>query len=102
MTVDLVALSSVLGGFAGAAVVIGGAVKFIVCPLRKLIRQQEEFREDWYGELARPGRPAVPGVPERIRAIEAEFQPDHGGSMRDAVNRLELGLTEHISHHQNP
>lgn len=58
-------------------------------PLRRLARQNEEFREDWYGTPARPGRDPVPGVPERLARIEKELQPNSGSSLRDAINRVE-------------
>lgn len=96
---DLLTLSSIAGGFAGALVVIGGAIRFIVHPLRKLLRDNEEFRSDWYGSVARAGRLPVPGVPERLTRIEAEFAPDHGGSLKDAVTRIEHQLADHIAHH---
>lgn len=31
------------------------------------------------------------GMPERLDRIEAELHPNGGGSLRDAVNRLEVG-----------
>ncbi len=68
-------------------------------PLRRLAKQNDEFREDWYGQPARPGRDAVPGVPERLRRIEKELHPNGGGTMRDAINRLEQRLEDHIRSH---
>lgn len=75
-------------------------------PLRRLARQNDEFREDWYGTPARPGRAAVPGVPERLALIERELKPNSGSSLRDAVGRVEtrLGgvetrLDDHIRSH---
>lgn len=32
------------------------------------------------------------GMPERLDRIEAELHPNGGGSLRDAVNRTEVGL----------
>lgn len=68
-------------------------------PLRKLARQNDEFREDWYGVPARPGRVAIPGVPERLARIERELQPNSGSSLRDAVGRVEARLEDHIRSH---
>ncbi|MEU3456895.1 hypothetical protein ABZ671_25335 [Micromonospora sp. NPDC006766] len=76
-------------------------------PLRRLSQQNDEFRQDWYGTPARPGRDAVPGVPERLRRIETELHPNSGGTLRDAINRVEarLGgvetrLDDHIRSHR--
>ena len=72
-------------------------------PLRRLARQNDEFREDWYGTPARPGRVAVPGVPERLALIEKELKPNSGSSLRDAIGRVETRLEDHIrSHGGNP
>ena len=68
-------------------------------PLRKLARQNDEFREDWYGQPARPGRDAVPGVPERLARMEKELHPNGGGTLRDAINRVEQRLEDHIRSH---
>lgn len=84
----------------GAAVAVGAAVGR---PLRRIIQQNEqmarrndEFREDWYGTAARPGRDAEPGVMERLKGIEArqgrvesQLVTNGGSSLRDAVNRIE-------------
>lgn len=68
-------------------------------PLRRLARQNDEFREDWYGTPARPGRTAVPGVPERLALIEKELKPNSGSTLRDAIGRLENRLEDHIRSH---
>ncbi|MFI6333183.1 hypothetical protein ACIBBG_33525 [Micromonospora chersina] len=68
-------------------------------PLRKLARQNDEFREDWYGQPARPGRDAVPGVPERLARMEKELHPNGGGTLRDAINRVEQRLEDHLRSH---
>lgn len=60
-------------------------------------RKFGHFLDDALGEPARPGAPARPGWAERLSNIEAEFQPDHGGSMRDAVDRVEAALTAHLT-----
>lgn len=70
-------------------------------PLRKLVKANDEFREDWYGVSARPGRDAVLGVPERLRRIEKELQPNGGASLRDGITRLEARLEDHIRSHGN-
>lgn len=89
----------------GAGVVLGVILSALTLagligkPLRKLARQNDEFREDWYGQPARPGRDAVPGVPERLARMEKELHPNGGGTLRDAINRVEQRLEDHIRSH---
>ncbi|MEU5939417.1 hypothetical protein ABZ807_09520 [Micromonospora sp. NPDC047548] len=90
-----VAASVILGVVVSALVLAG----MIGRPLRKLARQNDEFREDWYGAPARPGRDAVPGVPERLSLIEKELKPNSGSSLRDAIGRVETRLEDHIRSH---
>ncbi|MEU9826621.1 hypothetical protein [Micromonospora chersina] len=84
--------------WAAAGVVLGAILSALTLavtvsrPLRRLARQNEEFRQDWYGMPARPGHDAVPGVPERLRRIETELHPNGGGTLRDAVNDAESRL----------
>lgn len=87
--------------------VVGGAIISIITlatlvgkPLRRLSRQNDEFREDWYGEPARPGRDAIPGVPERLSRIETELSAS--GSVRESIVRIETRLDEHIRSHPDP
>lgn len=96
---DLATLSTIGGG--GAAVLLAGAagVRAIAKPLRKLSRQNDLFREEWWGKEAEPmlNRPRTPSVPERLATIEAELKPNHGSSMRDAIDRVERHLADHIN-----
>ena len=90
-----IAAGGILGVLSSALVLAG----MIGRPLRKLARQNDEFREDWYGTPARPGRSAVPGVPERLSLIEKELKPNSGSTLRDAIGRLETRLEDHIRSH---
>lgn len=96
---DVVALATIGGG--AAAVVGTGLVlgRVIGRPLRRLLRQNELFREEWWGREAEPmlNRPRTPSVPERLACIESELQPNSGGSTRDAVDRIERALQRHIN-----
>lgn len=94
---DLASLATTAGGFAGAAVGIGALIKFVVAPIRKLLRQQEEFRDDWFGSPARPGRVAVPGIPERLAWIENQLCPHTNGSLYATVQNLDRQLTDHLN-----
>ncbi len=91
--------------WAGIGVILGVILTaltlaaFIGKPLRKLARQNDEFRLDWYGAAARPGRDRVPGVPERLSLIERELKTNGGATLRDAINRVERRLEDHIRTH---
>lgn len=88
-----VAIGVVLGVILSAIAL----VTYVGKPLRRLARQNDEFREDWYGEPARPGREAIPGVPERLARIETEMSSN--GSVRESIVRIETRLEEHIRMH---
>ncbi|MFD8529401.1 hypothetical protein ACFV0L_18475 [Streptosporangium canum] len=67
----------------------------------------KNFLDDWQGESERPGVPARPGIAARIAQIEDELRPNHGSSLRDAVNRTESGvrrvedtLAAHLTEHR--
>lgn len=85
----------------GVVAVIGalGAIGMAARWVRRRWRVAEDFFDDWRGELARPGVPARLGVPERLSLIEAELRPNHGGSLRDAVDRVEKRLDDHLTEH---
>ncbi len=54
----------------------------------------DKFMQDWAGEDARPGRDRVPGVMERLNAIDGELKNNGGTSVKDAVDRIEINVTE--------
>lgn len=67
-------------------------------------KKWDMFLDDWHGSEARPGRPAVPGIMQRmvdleegLRTIRHEVFPNSGGSLRDAVDRLERQATDLVS-----
>lgn len=99
---DLVTISAIGGGT--AAIVGTGLVlaRLVGAPLRRLARQNDEFREDWYGQPARPGREPQPGVMERLGGIERELRTNGGSTLRDAVNQLHTRLEDHLRSHQPP
>ena len=72
----------------------------VVRPVRSWMEEWRLFREDWNGELARPGVAGRDGVMVRLSAIEGELKPNGGGSMRDAVNRLATDLRAHQASHE--
>lgn len=82
-----IAVGVVLGVVTSALVLAG----VIGRPLRRLLRQNDEFRQDWYGIPARAGRAAVKGVPERLTLIETQLGPN--------LARVEQRLDDHIRAH---
>lgn len=89
MIVDPVDLIVRIGAVLTALTIIGVAARVI----GRMARRVGDIHDDWRGEPARPGVEARPGVMERLKTIEEEMRPNGGGSMRDAVNRLEVRLT---------
>lgn len=101
--------------WAGAGIVLGVVVTALTLavmvgrPLRQLARQNDEFRQDWYGMPARPGRAAVAGVPERLARLETSATGRDGQlaaavtALRDDVAttllRVETRLDDHIRTH---
>lgn len=62
----------------------------------RVLRRVSHFLDDYNGQPARDGLPARPGLVARLSTLEgllqhvvAETQPNHGGSLRDSLNRLE-------------
>jgi hypothetical protein len=87
---DVATLTAVIGTgitVVGAVVVTG---RYAARHMRALTREMGQWREDWYGEAARPGYDARPGIPERLQRIEAQVTSNGGSSMRDAITRVEL------------
>jgi hypothetical protein len=84
---------------AGAIGTVAGAVTAVVVTSRWAAvrwRRVSDFLEDWNGEESRPGVPERPGVMSRLAALEAdvvtiraEVSPNHGGSLKDAVERID-------------
>lgn len=112
---DSATLWAAVGGVSGAVATGCALVAMVGKPLRDIRRQgaqqarrQDEFDADWYGEPARPGVEARPGVMERLRGIEKELHPNGGSTMRDAINdtraqtsELRSAFDAHLRSHAN-
>lgn len=93
-------LSGVVGFLIGvAAVAIYVAARFSK-PMRRRLDWLDEFRDDWRGVPDRDGVPGRPGVMVRLAGMEArqagteaELRTNGGSSLRDAVKRIETGMT---------
>lgn len=85
---------------AGGLVVLGGSLAFIRTTWG-VWRKVSSFIDEVVGEPAQFGRDAKPGVIQRMDAHERlltdlhyEVHPNGSRSMRDAVDRLELGVRD--------
>lgn len=81
------------GAVAVALAGIGTVVWRVVRWALRLGTRINQFIDDFYGEEARPGVPARPGLLERVSGMEGrlarvehEMYPNDGGSLRDAVD----------------
>lgn len=66
--------SSAIAQIAGLVVVLGGAVavicRYIIDPIVRMGRQLTRFFTDWFGEEARDGVAARPGMMARVAGVE--------------------------------
>ncbi|TCO64395.1 hypothetical protein [Actinocrispum wychmicini] len=101
---------------AGTIAALGAitALTKAIARLLRLLRKLGHLADDLFGEPARDGVPARPGVMHRLHdietnardiahrldAIEAELRPNSGASLRDAVDRVEHHLDP--THPQHP
>jgi hypothetical protein len=95
------ALDTVLvwGGAVTLAATIGAGAWRALRGARRIERRVDQFMDDWWGQEARPGVPARPGLMERVsgieqrlRGVEHELHPNDGASLRDAVDRANARL----------
>lgn len=96
---------AVIGGIT-AVVAALGAVGAAGRWAWRVLDRLDDLRDDWRGRPARPGVPAQPGVLERLKLIEAELRPNHGSSLRDAIDRterrvmaVETQVGDHLTEH---
>lgn len=90
-----------VGALAGAVTTLAGLGVLIARMLRHItnqndvqLKQNDEFRADWYGRPARPGVPSESGVMERLGSIEAKVD-----ALPDRVTRVEQRLDDHVRLH---
>ena len=76
-------------GLAALALALGTLHRYVVAPAVRMVNAVRHFLEDWNGQPERPGHDRVPGVVEQIRTVRAEVTPNGGGSMKDALRRVE-------------
>lgn len=78
-----------LVAFAAGAVTVLTFLTLLFGPsLRRLaafLGWWETFRDQWDGIPAAPGRDRIPGLPERVNAIDGELRRNGGSTVKDAV-----------------
>ena len=90
-----------LTAFGTLAVAVFGLLGWVARYGWRVTRRTMRFLDDWQGETAREGLPAVPGVMARLKSVEglvasisAEMHPNGGSSLRDVVHKTAAGVAE--------
>lgn len=93
-------LAAQLAGIAAGLTALGWLVTKVWRGLRSIGHLVDDLR----GEPARPGVPARPGIMDRLAVVEqdvaqvrAEVTHNGGGSLKDAVTRIERRVNEHVT-----
>jgi len=88
---------------AAGMVTIVTFLRLTIWPMIREIREVtawwKKFQRDWDGTPEEPGRDAIPGVMERLNAIDGELQRNGGSSVKDKVNdtnRMVRTLTRRV------
>lgn len=61
----------------------------------RFVSSQSEQDEEWYAEFRQVGS-QFKQLAETVRWLETELKPNHGTSLRDAIDRIEGRLKHHI------
>ncbi len=90
-----------LTAFGTLAVAVFGLLGWVVRYGWRVTRRTMRFLDDWQGETAREGLPAVPGVMARLKSVEglvasisAEMHPNGGSSLRDVVHKTAADVAD--------
>jgi len=75
--------------FAAGILTLAGVVRYALYPMWREIREAltwwKKFQRDWDGEPEEPGRSAVPGVMQRLNAMDGQLHRNGGESLKDKV-----------------
>lgn len=77
---------------AGATLAVVGVLGLVYRAMARMNRNWDEWRGDWYGAAARPGKAAEPGVMERLARIETALD-----GVGDRVTTVEHQMFERIT-----
>jgi hypothetical protein len=91
----------VILAWSAAIIAVGGAfgilwkiITPVVVTYKRITSSVDLFMKDWFGEPGDSIHPPVPGMLERMRAVEGELKHNGGSSIKDAVKRIENKLVE--------
>lgn len=91
---NLIETIALVAAILGLIVLVGRVLYPPYLVLKTFLNWLDKFRRDWEGEEAEPGRGKVSGVMERLNRLDGELSNNGGLSLKDAVNRIELKLSE--------
>jgi hypothetical protein len=91
---DVLMISTTIIAIGGAIGVIWTLLRPILKKTQKLMESLDRFTRDWFGEEARLGHKAIPGVLERLQKLENELSHNGGSSMKDSLKRVEDKIGE--------
>lgn len=91
---NLIETIALVAAILGLIVLVGRVLYPPYLVLKTFLNWLDKFRRDWEGEEAESGRDKVPGVMERLNRLDGELSNNGGLSLKDAVNRIELKLSE--------
>ena len=90
-----------LTAFVALAAAVFGLLGWVARYGWRVTRRTMRFLDDWQGETAREGLPAVPGVMARLKSVEglvasisAEMHPNGGSSLRDVVHKTAADVAD--------
>lgn len=91
---NLIETIALVAAILGLIVLVGRVLYPPYLVLKTFLNWLDKFRRDWEGEESEPGRDKVSGVMERLNRLDGELSNNGGLSLKDAVNRIELKLSE--------
>ena len=75
--------------WAAGLVAVATALRLVAYPFYREMKEAwawwRKFQRDWDGEMAEPGRSAVPGVMSRLNIIDGQLHRNGGESLKDKV-----------------
>lgn len=82
---DALTITTIAASVVAILTFVVATAKFIVQPIRRILQQSEDFRLDWYGQPARPGRTAELGVMDILKGH------------KDQLSDIETKLSKHMA-----
>lgn len=83
---QLAAAVAIIGGL----IIVGGIIAWLARVVWPMSHRLGRFLDDWVGVEARPGFDAVPGFPERLKAVETTTVATSKDTKENAAKLVEL------------